>query len=214
MIRKTLFSLIVIILSTLTVYSQDKDEKVKLYFFGQISDASQFGYKAPNGGMAVGGSYRLNDRITLLGEYTYDYSEKVFLDNGHSEAIVAGGRFYLITDAVFVEAKASLVSHENKTYSKRAFRGGVGIGMHDAGLTTVVSFFSPSNEIVPDPNTVRGVSVTGTYEFDLFSVGPIKVSSLSGGQFSSATFTQTGDLNGDRFRGNIWSGRTGLGIKF
>lgn len=201
-----------IILCVLNVSAQDR--KVSAYFFGEIADASAFGYKSPSGGMVVGGSYRVFDRLTLLGEYTYDYSEKTFLDNGHSENVSAGARVYLIPDRFFVQALASVASHENDTYTKRAFRGNLGAGVHGAGFTAVLSFFGPSQAVLVDPNGVSGMTVTVDYEKGIFNAGPASVGLITSGQYNTATFTQTGDLNGDRFRGSQWSGRTGFIVRF
>lgn len=211
--KHLLFAITVLFCCALTVEAQEK-KKAIAYFFGQIADASSFGYKAPDGGMVAGGSYRLHDRITILGEYGYEWVEKTFLDNGHNEFGSLGARLYVIPDRLFAQVKASVVSHQNDTYTKTVVRGNLGVGVHASDFTATLSFFSPQNEVVEDPNTVRGASVTVDYERRLFDVGPVSVGSLSSGQFATATFTQTGDVGGDRFRGNLWSGRTGFVIRF
>jgi hypothetical protein len=206
---KTIFCILILCLSSLTAAGQET-RKVSVYFFGEIADASQFSYKAPQGGLLVGGSYRLSDRITLLGEYGYEWSEKTFLDNGHTEQGSLGARLYLIPDRLFAQVKGAIVSHQNDEYVKTVARANVGIGVHAADFTATLSFFTPANSVVVDPNTVRGASITVDYERSLF--GPVSV--ITSGQIATASFTGTNDFQGDRIRGQLYSARTGFAVRF
>lgn len=174
----------------------------------EAGDASQFSYKAGQQGLAASVSHRFNKRWEGIIAADISNAQKSYLDNGHHLSGSLAARFYL-TDRLFIVGAAAISRDRNDTYTKTVARGSLGAGLKVGDCVGTLTAFGPTGGQLPDPNGVKGGTLTVEYFRRL--VGPLGV--YSAGQASLASFNATYD-KGKGFTGAVYKARAGVTLTF